>query len=291
MTLSSAFKYRPVVPAFAYGKAALASVLGLLLCAPMAAATFSAIPDNSAELSSTTPRSPISLPKGGAGKKITLFTHGDTVLALREDDGSLNGYSISLFRCAFKILGRDFAIERAPLSRAASILTSVENAVWFPSAFAGDEDRLARSVGPAGQLRIFWYLLKHSKLDPTSESFRKTARVTAYKGSALERRLRAENYVFQTGSADRNRLVAMVLSGQVDALLAVDFRGRLSKETLMVMDDNIKISLFEKLPVAFQISHALHQNEPDFADKFRSATNICRGDLAKKFPNDRLQDN
>jgi|GEM_PF-1605295 len=267
-------------------KTVLAAMLGTILCAPTAFATSALIETHHGLASSASTTALASLPKAGVGEEITLFTHGDTVLALQGKDGTLNGYSISLFRCALNIMGRSFVIERAPLSRAASILESAENAIWFPSSFAGDADRMARSIGSVGQLSIFWYQPNSSKLDPASESFKKTARVTAYKGSALERRLMAENYAFQTGSADRNRLVTMVLSGKVDALLAVDFRGRLSKETLMVMDDNIKLSLYAKLPVAFQVSNALHKSEPDFADKFRSATSTCRNDLASKFPND-----
>jgi len=207
--------------------------------------------------------------------EITLFTHGDTPLLLPTTDGTLYGPALDLFRCSMESLGRPFSVTKAPLSRAKQIISKIHNAVWFPSAHRGNAQRMARSVGPAGTLDVYWYKNKDNPLDPNSSAFKQTATVTTYKGSAMATQLRNEGYHFIEGSADRNRLVSMLLSGQVDAFAAVDFRDRLSSETLKKLAARSHVSIKNKIPAAFRVSDKLFEDDPDFTGKFRAAFNTC----------------
>ena len=210
-------------------------------------------------------------------EEITLFTHGDTPLLLPATDGSLYGPALDLFRCSMESLGRPFFVTKAPLSRARQIISKLNNAIWFPSAYRGSARRMARSVGPAGTLDVYWYKNKDNPLDPNSSAFKRSATVTTYKGSAMATQLREEGYHFIEGSADRNRLVSMLLSGQVDAFAAIDFRDRLSSETLKKLSARSQISIKNIIPAAFRVSDMLFENEPDFTSKFRAAFDTCRG--------------
>jgi len=68
----------------------------------------------------------------------------------------------------------------------------------------------------------------------------------------------------------------MLLSGQVDAFAAVDFRDRLSADTLEKLSAGSKISLKNKIPVAFRVSNKLYDSDPTFTGKFRTALKFCR---------------
>jgi hypothetical protein len=206
---------------------------------------------------------------------ITLFTHGETLLMKHNTSGKITGPALDLFRCAAKETGRDFKIALAPLSRAKEILTDLKYAVWFPSAFRGNAERLARSVGSAGDLEIFWYQLESDYRDPASLAFKNQARVTTFKGSALAASLRRDGYNFIEGSADSKRLVAMLLTGKVDGLLAVDFKGRLSAETSQKLSNAAKMTKHSNVPTAFQFSQAFAREDPAFITQFRTAFHAC----------------
>jgi len=212
-----------------------------------------------------------------AAEEIRLFTHGDTPLLLPDVNGELHGPALDLFRCAMEGMERPFSATRAPLSRAGHIISDLNNAIWFPSAYRGDEERMARSIGPAGSLDVYWYKNKTNALDPNGSAFKQSATVTTYKGSAMARQLRDEGYNFIEGSADRNRLVSMLLSGQVDAFAAVDFRDRLSPEIHQKLSDNAVISIKNRIPSAFRISDKLFESEPSFTPNFRAAFDACLG--------------
>jgi len=206
---------------------------------------------------------------------ITLFTHGDTVLFNKTPDGSIAGPSIDLFTCAIEKTGHTYSIEIAPLSRARTIIDEIDHAIWFPSAFQGNTDRLSRSIGPAGALEMFWHQLHSDHQDPESNAFKQAKKVTTYKGSAMEAVLRSQGYNVVEGSADRNRLIVMVLSGQVDALLSIDFRDRLSEEVRKKVDSNIHMTLRSSLPVAFQVTKPFAKSDPGFVTRFRTAFTHC----------------
>jgi len=209
------------------------------------------------------------------GNKIVLFTHGDTPLLLPDKSGTLKGPALDVFKCAMMQLQYPFTVQKAPLSRARRIISELNNAVWFPSALRGDADRMARSIGPTGTIDIYWYQSKTNPLDPNSDMFKQSATVTTYKGSAMEHQLRSEGYRFTEGSADRNRLVYMLLNGQVDAFAAVDFRDQISNEMRQKLSENADIMLKEKIPAAFLVSDRLFKSQPEFTSKFRAAFQDC----------------
>jgi len=211
---------------------------------------------------------------------VTLFTHGDTPLLSPTKEGTLEGPALDLFRCAMTRLERPFSVQRAPLSRARQIIAELDKAVWFPSAYRGDADRMAHSVGPAGSLDIYWYKSKVNQLDPNSEAFKQSAVVTTYKGSAMEGQLRRDGYAFKQGSADRSTLVFMLLNGEVDAFVAVDFRDRLPKETLQKLTDHASITIKDRVPTAFRVANLFYENDTAFTGKFRQAFGTCLSNAA-----------
>ena len=222
-----------------------------------------------------TPSAAFANPAAHQADIITLFTHGETVLMNNTASGKFEGPAMTLFTCAMDKMGRPFRIIQAPLSRARTILNEFDDAVWFPSAFRGDTERLSRTAGPAGALGIYWYMLKSNAQDPESNAFKASAKVTAFKGSALVDRLHKDGYNFTEGSADKNRLVYLLLSKQIDALLAVDFRKQLTNDTRLKLASNIKMTLRESIPVSFQIAKPFAKKDPSFVEKMRAAIKGC----------------
>lgn len=206
---------------------------------------------------------------------ITIYTHGDTLFAQLKPDGTITGPTPPLLDCAMAKMNMTYNFSIAPLSRANSIVATAENAIWFPSAHRGDEERMKQLVGPVFDASIFWYQLKTNTQDPNSEDFRTSGVVTAYQGSNFEKTLIEQGYNLVQGSADHNRLIYMVMSGEVDALQAIDFRAVLKPETRKLVKDRMRITLHRKIPLSFHVSAHTIENAPTFLQQFRNAINAC----------------
>lgn len=224
----------------------------------------------------TTTSSSASNNSGQKPKELTVFTHGDTIYAQFQPEGSVTGMTTTMLDCAAKKTGVPYRYSRAPLSRAASIVATTPDAVWFPAAHRGDETRMSRSIGPVVDVNFMWYQLKSSTADPNSDAFKASAKVTAYRGSNLEEKLRSEGYDMVLGSADHNRLIYMVMAGEVDAVLAVDFRPVLTPETRRIVQERMRTTLRNKVPVSFLASEPLVDEYPEFFTELQTAIMDCK---------------
>lgn len=213
--------------------------------------------------------------QGTAPDQITVFTHGDSRFAQLNEDGSITGSAPDVMACAMPRLGIKYQFSVLPLSRATYVVNTLENAMWFPSSHMGNADRMQRTVGPIDDVTVLWYQLNTNSMDPNSDAFRDTARVTAYTGSALENDLRDGGYTILPGSADHNRLIYMLMSGEIDGLLAIDFRDVLKPETRRLVEKRLRVTLRRKIPISFQASVSLAKEHPDFITKFREAALEC----------------
>jgi polar amino acid transport system substrate-binding protein len=215
----------------------------------------------------------------GDGAPIRLYTHGDTYPAQWSEEGGISGVAIKVAVCAFKRLDRTVTFELAPLSRATELMDTQDNALWYPSILAGDEERMARLVGPVSRVELMWYYLRNAKLKPGANDFREHAKVTAYTGSRTEVMLKGEGYTLVPGSADHMRLVHLVASGSVDAVLAVDFRWKLPDATRALVAKHMDTALYKSFPVAYQVSRSLAAREPAFIGEFQQAVDGCKAEL------------
>lgn len=213
--------------------------------------------------------------KATAAADLIIFTHGDTKLAQFDKDGNALGGATDVLRCAGERANVKYKLVYAPLSRAGGIINTMQHAVWFPSGMSDDPERRARMIGPVGVVDFVWYQRKNNARDTFSEDFKNNALVTAYKGSAFEGKLRREGYRWTEGSADHNRLMSMVLSEQVDALLAVDFTFKLDNRMKRVLDESIEMTLYDSIPVYFQVSQFIVDNQPALLERLRSAVATC----------------
>lgn len=209
-------------------------------------------------------------------EKLTVFTHGDTIHAQFEPDGSITGIATTLLDCAAEKTGVPYRYRRAPLSRASSIVESSPDTVWFPSAHRGDASRMSRMIGPVTDVKFIWYQLKTNTANPNSEAFKANAKVTAYHGSALAETLRTEGYNMMPGSADHNRLIYMVMAGEVDALLAIDFRAVLKPETRRLVEERMQMTMRSSVPISFLASKPLLASYPAFFNELKTALMSCK---------------
>ncbi len=213
---------------------------------------------------------------------IHFFTHGDTRFAQFDKDRNVTGKIADLLACAAGPLGINFEFQFAPLSRATKMLNTNDHMVWFPSGPNDSPEQQRRMVGPLGTVDILWYQLKSADLDVTSDEFMQKARVSAYKGSIFEDILRREGYNFVEGSADHNRIMYTLLTGEVDAVLAVDFRFKLPGETKQMMRNRVKTTLRSQVPVFLTLSRHLADEHPDLARDLMRELNVCNADVSAR---------
>ena len=206
---------------------------------------------------------------------IRVYTHGETKLAFKNPDGSITGEAIDILTCVMDKLDRKYTLSLAPLSRAASILKNSNSAIWFPSKFEGKPERLAQLAGPAGSVTFKWHMNKDSQLDPNSPDFHKRAKITTFSGSRMIGWLKENGYNYVSGSADPNRLVYMLVSHEVDAILSVQLGESASASVKKQIEDNIKSIPQHTDSTAFHFSADLIKNQPDFIEKFRLEMKTC----------------
>lgn len=206
---------------------------------------------------------------------LRVFTHRDTPFAQFPDNAAAKGTVPELMQCASDRMGFTYEFVIAPLSRSPNIMGEQEHALWFPSRHQGDNERLERLIGPIGTLKSYWYQLRSSVLDPQSEEFKAQTQVTAYSKSIFESELRQNGYNWVPGSADYNRLIYMLMSGQVDALSAADFRRSLDQDTRDLFEKRTKRTLVESVPISIQVSRFLKSNAPVFVTRLSDTIHAC----------------
>ena len=74
-----------------------------------------------------------------------------------------------------------------------------------------------------------WYLLKTSAMDPKSKRFKNTARTSSFNGANMRDWLIENGYTANDSPPQSSNLLAMLLNGRVDAILA----NRLVMEQLL----------------------------------------------------------
>lgn len=211
----------------------------------------------------------------GAFDGVTIFMHGDTKHARFNEDGSVSGVLADIMTCATKGVETPFRFQHAPLSRAAAIIETFDNAIWFPTGTDVSEDRKPRVIGPIASEGILWYHRADATVDPNSPEFRKSARVTAYQGSRFADQLKAEGYNFIPGSADHQRLVYMLVSGQVDALLAVDFRSVLPSQTRTILETRLRTTSAGEIPLGMEASASMVEKQPELLKALQANVLAC----------------
>lgn len=210
-----------------------------------------------------------------ADHHITMYASGDTNMVSQDSLGNIAGHASDVFACAMQKLGNTFETRRAPISRSHIVLNQKTHTVWFPASMDGSKERLDRLVGPIGEVEILWLTMKGYPVETNSAEFRDKARVTAYSGSSMERWLIQEKYNFVKGSADRNRVFNMIMSNQVDAILAIDFRSTLPKDMQKLAYERLKATPYRSVPVGFRVSPYLAQSLPNFITDFRNVLDSC----------------
>ena len=202
---------------------------------------------------------------------ISIYTHGDTQFARFDENGNVTGAAQDWLSCAASELGFTYDFKFAPLSRATSLRQATDHMMWFPSSGA---DQVFR-VGPVGALDILWYQLKTDDTEVSSPEFKQNAKVTSYTGSSFETMLQERGYQFVKGSADHNRLIYLLLSGTVDALLAVDFRFKLPSDVRDKIDEQVKTTVHRHIPVYFNLSKYMVEEHPELTKSLQSHDMKC----------------
>jgi hypothetical protein len=206
---------------------------------------------------------------------IPVYTHGETAIAFQNPDGKITGIAIDRLTCTMGKLNQNFSLAIAPLSRARNIIQGSKPAIWLPAKFEGPDDLMAQMAGPAGALEVSWHMRKDNPLDPNSAQFQKEAKITTFSGSQLATWLKENNYNHMVGSADPNRLVYMLMSKEVDAVLSVELKNSVTKSIKKTLRDKIKHIPHKTIETAFRFSKGLIENQPAFVNRFRNTLQSC----------------
>ena len=206
---------------------------------------------------------------------IQVYTHGETTAAFKNPDGSITGEAIDILTCVMDKIGRSFEVSIAPISRAGNITQGAKPTIWFPAKYHTDPEKMTNLAGPASSVSFVWHVNKNSNFDLKSPEFRKQARVTTFSGSLMADLLQENGYNYVVGSADTKRLVYMLLTGEVDAVLSVPLDQSATASVRQLINNNIETMPHHTDFTAFRFSDGLVKNEPDFINRFRAELPSC----------------
>ncbi|WP_262689937.1 hypothetical protein [Kordiimonas aestuarii] len=203
---------------------------------------------------------------------VRVATHGQGFYAHPGKGLSLEGRGIDYLKCALGKMNRQFAVTVMPMARSKARGNEGLYDIWFPVVDDGRQHVSDHFVGPIGTMSLYWILRKGAAA-VTLES-----KVSAFPGSAAAAFLKREGYDLQKGSDDANRMVLSVLEGEVDALLAPDFRSLLAPGALQLAD-SLEFQLLTEDPVGFRLQAVFQQSFPAFKNAFQQAVTTCQSSL------------
>ncbi|WP_374763358.1 hypothetical protein [Yunchengibacter salinarum] len=206
---------------------------------------------------------------------LPMYTHGETAYARALDGGGVEGPGVTLFRCAMARLKQDVVIRLAPLSRAGRLLESDRHLIWFPVALRDAGPRQPRQAGPMATLETRWHVLKTATLTPDDPAFMQQARATAFHGSRLSKEIQKLGMTFVKGSAEPKRLLGMLYTGEVDAVLSVPLERTLEPKARLQMQSKVDVFPYRTWEIGYEVSRGLMADHPRFPADFDTALSWC----------------
>lgn len=226
----------------------------------------------------------LAMPAWSASPSVTLTTHDLPPYSFPVEQSVPGGIAVQTVQCAANALSIPINIEFFPWKRAQLMVQNNSADGFFAASQSDQRDAYAVLSATVAPQEWRWYLLKSSAMDPSSATFKQTARTSSFLGANMREWLVENGYKANESPPRNSNLLAMLLSNRVDAILA----NRLVMEQLLAQSgklDSVKSYLAMDKPLGIYFSKAfLATQPPDYLARWNLAINTCTGQNIQKRP-------
>ena len=216
------------------------------------------------------------------GPAVTLTTHDLPPYSFPVDGQAPSGIAVQVVQCAAKALSITVDIGFFPWKRAQVMVQNNSADGFFAASQSDQRDAYAVLSATIAPQEWRWYLLKSSPLDPGSDTFKSKARTSSFNGANMREWLIENGYSANDTPSQYNNLLAVLLTGRVDAVLA----NRLVMDQLLAQTgnaDTVKSYLAQNKPLGIYFSKTfLATQQPDYLARWNQAIKVCTSQKSKK---------
>ena len=221
-------------------------------------------------------------PAWAQGPAVSLTTHYLPPYSIPVEGAAPSGIAVDTVQCAAKALAIPVDIGFFPWKRAQVMVQTDSADGYFAASQSEQRDAYAVLSATIAPQEWRWYLLKTSTLDPRDDAFKSKARTSSFHGANMRDWLIENGYNADESPSRTKNLLAMLLSGRVDAILA----NHLVMEQLLTETGkagSIKSFLALNKPLGIYFSKTfLSQQPPDYLARWNQAITVCTGQKFKK---------
>lgn len=226
-----------------------------------------------AVLAAAVPAADPAQPPGGG--PVVLATHELCPYGCTGPDGRFDGLALRTTRCAFGRLGVPLEVRVLPWARAQEEARNGAADGFFGASRSAARDEWAVLSTPVAPQQWRWYLLAGNPLDPAQASFREQAAVASYVGANMLAWLEQEGYRVASRPPDTPALLASLVAGRVDAVLA----NNLVMDRLLAgqgLQQRVRSHLAQDKPLGVYFTRRFLAGRPGFLAGFDAAVAACR---------------
>lgn len=213
-----------------------------------------------------------------------LTTHDLPPYSFPVEGRAPSGIAVRTVQCAATALSIPVNIGFFPWKRAQEMVKNNAADGFFAASQADQRDVYAVLSATIAPQEWRWYLLKTSAMDPRSKTFKSAARTSSFHGANMRDWLIENGYIANDSPPQNKSLLAMLLKGRVDAILA----NRLVMDQLLAQTgkaDAVKSYPALDKPLGIYFSKTfLATQPPDYLARWNQAITACTGPLGKKQP-------
>lgn len=213
---------------------------------------------------------------------VSLTTHDLPPYSFPVEGHAASGIAVQTVQCAAKALSIRVNIGFFPWKRAQKMVENNAADGFFGASQADQRDAYAVLSATIAPQEWRWYLLKASTMDPSSETFKRSARASSFHGANMQDWLIEKGFKAYDNPPKNSNLLAMLLNGHVDAILA----NRLVMEQLLAHAGKtgaVKSYMALDKPLGIYFSKAfLASQPPDYLARWNHAITACTDQKVKK---------
>jgi len=207
-------------------------------------------------------------------RPLLITTHELSPYSFIDGHGAVRGFAVERVRCALARMQQPYQLQSMSWPRAQDEVLTGHAELLLAAARTPERDAYAApSIAIAPQTWT-WYLPVGSPLEPTARAFRQQQRVASLAGAAAFDHLQQQGYQHLSEARDMEQLLAWLLSGDVDAVLA----NNLSMDLLLAQHQArpfVRSLPYLEKPLVVYVNLAFSQAYPAFMPAFNDALAHC----------------
>ena len=185
------------------------------------------------------------------------------------------GVAVNVVDCAAQAIGQPLEVGIYPWARAQAMVRDGHADGFFAASQSPARDEFAVLSAVIAPQEWRWYFPAGSNVKPSSDKFRKEARVGSFLGGNMLSWLKENGYRVAASPLSNDQMLQMLMRGRVDAILA----NNLVMDELLVahgLQARIRSELLQDKPLGVYFSKLFLERNPGFLQRFNEAVGKCR---------------